>query len=129
MRLLDLLDPFSVRNCRSSPTESNPGVDAALVCDAIGVDAVRILHYVDAGALEADVDRRSSAIKDVGDCEKGEDSTEIWGRSTKRHGRITCFSDAAGSHLYWTVDDDLLGFEVTGPDGVALVSWFRRFVD
>jgi hypothetical protein len=127
-RLADLLDPFRMKRCRSSPTEGDAGVDAALVCKAEGVEAVRALHYTDASALRRDVQRRSNAVKDVGQCSRGEDSTEVWGRSTRRSGTLACFSDAGGTHLFWTVDADLLGYEVSGPDGVELVAWWRRFV-
>jgi hypothetical protein len=127
-RLADLLNPFRTKDCRSSPTGGVAGVDAALVCEADGVEAVRALHYVDAAALRRDVRRRSNAIEDVGKCADGEDSTEVWGRSTRRSGTLACFSDAGGAHLFWTVDADLLGHEVSGPDGAELVAWWRRFV-
>jgi hypothetical protein len=126
-RLADVLNPFELRDCRPSPVEGNFNADAALVCTADDVGEVRALHYFDADALKDEVERRSGAVQDVGRCVDGEDSVESWGRSTRRLGTLVCFSKDGGSHLFWTVDEELVAFEVSGPDGVALVSWWRRF--
>jgi hypothetical protein len=126
-RLAEMLDPLKLRGCRPSPVEGNFNADAALVCHVDDVGDVRVLHYFDADALQDEIKKRSGAINDVGSCTNGEDSVETWGRGSRRMGTLMCFSNASGSHLFWTIDKDLVAFEVNGPDGVQLVNWWRRF--
>jgi hypothetical protein len=103
---------------------ATPGVDAAVVCDADGVEAVRVVRYVDAAALAADVAGRSATVPDVGSCRNGEDSVEDWGRSTRRLGTFICWTADARSNVFWSVDAERLGFEVSGDDIAELVAWW-----
>lgn len=132
--LVDLFDPFALRRCVSAaaatPTAvpTPAGVDAAVVCDADGVRRVRVSHYVDDAALDADANRRAATILDVGSCRQGEDSVEDWGRSNRRLGTFMCWTVNGQAGVFWTADEQRLGFEVSGDDSTldaaALVAWW-----
>ncbi|WP_261566579.1 hypothetical protein [Frankia gtarii] len=131
-RLLASLRPFAVSDCRAAPRVDD-GVVAALACapgvatEAPAPARLSIIRYRDAAALRGDVDRRSAAIIDAGDCRRGQSSVERWAHSARRRGTFLCVAGAGRFTVYWTVDDELLGFSTEDPDAGQLLAWWREY--
>jgi hypothetical protein len=107
-------------------------VTAALSCVPGGAtegapDRLAVIRYADAAALRADVDRRSAALTDVGDCGRGQTSIERWAHSSRRRGTFLCEAMPGRFAVYWSVDDELLGFAAENPDASRLLAWWRDY--
>ncbi|WP_207634212.1 hypothetical protein [Candidatus Frankia alpina] len=131
-RLLASLRPFAVSDCRAAPRVDD-GVVAALACapgvatEAPAPARLSIIRYRDAAALRGDVARRSAAVIDAGDCHRGQTSVERWAHSARRRGTFLCVAAAGRFAVYWTVDDELLGFATEDPDAGQLLAWWRAY--
>ena len=131
-RLLAQLRPFAVTDCRPQPS-GDDGITAALTCvpgvstAAPAPRAVSVFGYADAAALQADVGRRSAALTDVGDCARGQTSVERWAHSSRRRGTFLCSATPGRFSVFWTVDDEHLGFAAEDSDAARLLAWWRDY--
>ncbi|MCM3920883.1 hypothetical protein ND748_04210 [Frankia sp. AiPs1] len=131
-RLLASLRPFAVTDCRAAPRDGN-GVAAALTCapgvatEAPAPARLSVLQYQDAAALRGDVERRSGELTDAGDCARGQTSVERWAHSARRRGTFLCTAGASRFSVYWTVEDELVGFATEDPDAGRLLAWWREY--
>ncbi|EIV94008.1 hypothetical protein FraQA3DRAFT_3738 [Frankia sp. QA3] len=131
-RLLASLRPFAVTDCRAAPRDGD-GVEAALTCapgvatEAPAPAKLSVIRYRDAAALRGDVDHRSTALTDAGDCYRGQTSIERWAHSARRRGTFLCAAGPGRFAVYWTVDDELLGFAADDPDAGRLLAWWRDY--
>ncbi|CAJ59876.1 hypothetical protein FRAAL1215 [Frankia alni ACN14a] len=86
-----------------------------------------VLRYRDAAALQGDVERRSAKLTDAGDCARGQTSIERWAHSARRRGTFLCTAEADRFAVFWTVDDELVGFATEDPDAGRLLAWWREY--
>ncbi len=131
-RLLASLRPFAVTDCRAASRDGD-GVAAALTCapgvatEAPAPARLSVLRYRDAAALRGDVARRSAELTDAGDCARGQTSVERWAHSARRRGTFLCSAAAGRFAVFWTVDDELIGFATEDPDAGRLLAWWREY--
>ncbi|WP_207770174.1 hypothetical protein [Frankia canadensis] len=129
--LVAMLRPFAVTDCHTAPRGA--GVSAAVDCvpgvstAAAAPGAVSVVRYTDAATLRADVGRRSAALTDVGECSRGQTSIERWAHSSRRRGTFLCSAVPDRFSVFWTVDDELLGFSAEDSDAARLLAWWRDY--
>ncbi|WP_462187319.1 MULTISPECIES: hypothetical protein [unclassified Frankia] len=136
-RLRSSLKPFAVGECASAPPSEGQavpgGVEAALSCvpgvatDAPAPARILVLRYPDASALARDIARRSAALAGVGNCYQGQTGIERWARSSRRRGTFLCDAGPGRFSVFWTVDDERLGFATEDPQADKLLAWWREF--